>query len=175
MIKTPDELMKLNASAVKASADAAAKALEGIEKLAELNLGATKASIEEASARVKALLGAKDAKALADLLSAYAQPAPEAAAAYAKNVYEISSKTGADLGAMFEKQIAETNAQLFGAVDALAKSAPAGTEGAVSFLKQSLTAASSTYEQMNKATKQLFELMESNFATAVKAPAKKAA
>ena len=74
-----------------------------------------------------------------------------------------------------QKRHSFLHAQLFGAVDALAKSAPAGTEGAVSFLKQSLTAASSTYEQMNKATKQLFELMESNFATAVKAPAKKAA
>lgn len=175
MIKTPDDLMKLNASAVKASAEAAAKTLEGIEKLAELNLGAAKASLEEASARVKAMLAAKDAKSLADLFTSYAQPAPDAATAYAKNVYEISSKTGADLSAMFEKQIADANQQLFAAVDALGKSAPAGTEGAVSFLKQSLTAASSTYEQMNKATKQLFEIVEANFATAVKAPAKKAA
>ncbi|MCP5267256.1 MAG: phasin family protein [Burkholderiaceae bacterium] len=175
MIKNTDELIKLHAENVKATSAAAARALEGFEKLAELNMQAARSTIEEASERIKAMLGAKDPKALGELVAEYAKPAPEAATSYAKNVYEISSKTAADLTSMVEKQIADANKQLFATVDEMSKSAPAGSESAISFLKQSLTAASSAYEQVNKANKQIFDMVESNFAAATKAPAKKAA
>ena len=75
-------------------------------------------------------------------------------AAYANAVYAISRETGTELGAMVEKQVAESNAQLAAAVQALAKNAATGPIGANDFIAQSMNAAKAAYEQMQSAAQQ---------------------
>ena len=166
---TPEDLMKMHADAIKASSAAAAKTLEGFQKLAELNMQTAKAALEESSEQIKALLAAKDAKALTDLVTSFAKPAPEKFTSYAKAVYSISKEANADLTAMVEQQIAASNRQLAESVEALAKNAPAGSEGTVNFIKQALGAANAAYEQVNTATRQFVDAAEANLQGATKA------
>ncbi|MFA7666681.1 MAG: phasin family protein [Burkholderiaceae bacterium] len=178
MISTPEQFVQLNKNALDTYQAAARVSVDGIEKLVELNVQAARASIEETTEAVKALLEAKDLKGLADLSNAGAQPAAEKFAAYAKHVYDIANATNGEISRLIEKQFAESNRQLYSAIDAMAKNAPAGSEGVVNLVKQAVTATSNTFEQVNKATKQAVELAEANFAAAAKsAPraAKKAA
>ena len=70
---------------------------------------------------------------------------------------------------MAEKQIADGNRQLLTAVELFAKSAPAGSEGAVQMLRTSVTAASSAYDQVFKVTRQLAEQAEAGLTKAGKA------
>jgi hypothetical protein len=97
-----------------------------------------------------------------------AQPATDKFAAYAKHVYEISNETGSEIAKLVEKQFADSNRQLHAAIDALAKSAPAGSEGIVTFVKQAVSAANTAYDQVNKATRQVVEMTEANVAAAGK-------
>lgn len=169
MMMTATDFMKFQSDAIKATNAMAAKSIEGMQKLADLNMKTVKASMEASSEQVKSMMAVKDVKGMNDMFAAVAQPSADHVTAYAKDVYAISSTTGAEMAAMLEQQVEEGNKQMFAAVDALAKNAPAGTEGVVSFMKQSLTAAKGAYEQANKASKQAADVVEANFASATKA------
>lgn len=166
---TPEQFAQMNKAALETFQTIALKSVESFEKLAELNIQATKVSLAESAEQMRALLNAKDPKAVADLAMNSAQPAADKAAAYAKHVYDIANETGTEIAKLFEKQIAESSKQLNTAIDALAKNAPAGSEGVVTFVKSAVSAANTAYDQVNKATKQAVELAEANIAAATKA------
>jgi phasin family protein len=168
MFTTPDQVVALHKSYIESFQAVAAKSVEGFEKLAELNMAAAKSTMEESAEQVKALLEVKDVKALADLAVVSAQPSTEKATAYAKHVYEIASATNGEIVRIVEKQIAEGNRQIYSAIDSLAKNAPAGSEGVVSFVKSAVNAANTAYDQVNNATKRVAELAEANIAAAAK-------
>ena len=152
MAKTsPEDLLK---SQLEATSAAATKTLEGFQKLAALNMQTAKASLEQSSEQINALLNARDAKTLTELVTSFAKLSPEKFAAYANAVYAISKETGGQIGSMVEKQVAESNAQLAAAIESLAKNAPAGSKNAVDFITQSMNAAKQSYEQMQAAASQ---------------------
>jgi phasin family protein len=176
-MSTPEQFVQINKAAFETFQTIALKSVESFEKLADLNIQATKASIAESAEQWKALLAAKDPKAFADLAAGAAQPASEKVTAYAKHVYDIANETGTEIAKLFEKQFAESNKQFTSAIDSLAKNAPAGSEGVVTLVKNAVSAANTAYDQVNKATKQAVEMAEANFAAVSKAAprAKKAA
>jgi phasin family protein len=168
MFNTPDQFVQIQKASLDLFQAVALKSVEGFEKLADLNIQATKASVAEAGEQFKSLLAAKDLKAVADLTVASPQPAVEKISSYASHVYEISSEINTEIAKLFEKQIANGNKQVSAAIDAMAKSAPAGSEGVVSFVKQAMSAANTAYDQVNKAVKQASDLAEANIAAAAK-------
>lgn len=168
MFTTPDQMVAMHKAALESFQAVAAKSFEGFEKLAELNLAATKTSFEESTEHMKALLEVKDVKALADLAAGSAQPAADKFQAYAKHVYEITSETGTEIARLVEKQLSDGNRQLHAAIDAMAKTAPAGSEGMVTFVKSAVSAANTAFDQVNKATKQVVEMAEANMVAAGK-------
>jgi phasin family protein len=175
MLTTPEQFAQMNKAAFETFQTIALKSVESFEKLADLNIEATKTTVTESAEQIKALLSAKDPKAAAELVMGAAQPAADKATAYAKHVYEIASETGSELAKLFEKQVAEGNKQFSQAIDTMAKSAPAGSEGVVTLVKSAVTAANSAYDHVSKATKQAVELAEANLAAATKTAPKAAA
>jgi phasin family protein len=165
MINTPEQFAQLNKSALDSIQAAALVSMEGFEKLAQLNIQATRASIDESTVAMKTLLDTKD---LADLSNPAFQPNAEKFSSYAKQVFEITSSTNNEIARIFEKQMAEGNRQFFAAIDAFALNAPAGSEGVVSMFKQAFSTANSAFDQVSKATKQVVEVSEANFAAAAK-------
>ena len=177
MFPSIEELVKAQSEAFKASNTVATKAFDGAKKLLELNVQAAKAGMEESNAQLKALMAAKDVKALNDMLTdlftQYSKPDTSKAVAYVKQVYDISTATGSEVTALIEKQVSASQKQLLDSVDTLAKNAPAGSEGAVNALRQSVVTANAAYEQVTVATKQVLDLIEANFSGATKAAAGK--
>ena len=171
MSTSPDQFLQVHKAAFETFQTVALKSVESFEKLAELNIQATKASISESAEQFKALSTAKDPKAFADILSASTQPTADKVTAYAKHVYDIANETGTELAKLLEKQFAEGNKQLNTAIDSLAKNAPAGSEGVITFVKSAVTAANTAFDQVNKASRQAVEMAEANFAAASKAAA----
>ena len=175
MFTTPDQMVALHKAALESFQAMAAKSFAGLEKLAELNMAATKSSFEDSAEQFKTLLEIKDVKALTDFAAGAAQPAADKLTAYAKHVYEITSDTGTEIAKLFEKQLTDGNRQLHSAIDALAKNAPAGSEGVVTFMKSAVSAANTAYDQVNKATKQVVEMAEANLVAAGKTASTSAA
>lgn len=150
------------------------KTFASAEKLVSLNLAVAKSALAEAQEATLATLSAKDPQALYALGTAYFQPAGEKAAAYSRQVYDISAETLAEFAKVVESQAAEAQQKLLAAVDATLKNAPPGSESAVSLVKSTLSAANDAYENANKAAKQAVAATEANFkalASSVKVPA----
>ena len=66
------------------------KAFEGVEKIVELNLTASKAALSEAAGHTQSLLSVKDAQELLALQSSLLQPLAEKTAAYSRHLYDLS-------------------------------------------------------------------------------------
>ena len=149
------------------------KAFEGVEKIVELNLSASKAAMAETGEHAKAVLSVKDAQELIALQSGMLQPLAEKTAAYSRHLYDIASGSTADFAKAFEGQAADVQKNFMGLVDNAAKNAPAGSETAVAVMKSAVAAASNALESVQKAVKQATDVAEANFnavaATAVNA------
>ena len=139
------------------------KAFEGVEKIVELNLSASKAAMAESAEHAKAMLSVKDAQELMALQSGLLQPLAEKTAAYSRHLYDITTGSTAEMTKAFEGQAAETQKKIMSLVEEATKNAPAGSETAVSMMKNAVAAASSALESVQKAVKQATEAAETNF------------
>ncbi|MBP6006621.1 MAG: phasin family protein [Rhodoferax sp.] len=139
------------------------KAFEGVEKIVELNLSASKAALAESGDHAKAMLSVKDAQELLALQSSILQPLAEKTAAYSRHLYEIATGTSSEFTKALESQAAEAQQKFMGMVDSAAKNAPAGSEAAVAVMKNAVSAANTALESVQKAVKQATEVAESNF------------
>jgi phasin family protein len=100
------------------------KAFEGVEKLVELNVTASKAALTEAADTTQAVLSVKDAQELLALQASLFQPLAEKTAAYSRHLYDIASGTGAEFTKAFEAQTADAQKKFLSVVDNAAKNAP---------------------------------------------------
>lgn len=141
------------------------KAFEGVEKLVELNVQATKAALAETANHTQAILSAKDAQELLALQAGLVQPLAEKTAAYSRHIYDIASAASAELSKTFEGQAADAQKKFVGLVDNAAKNAPAGSETAVAVMKSAVAAANNAFESVQKAVKQASDIAEANFNT----------
>jgi phasin family protein len=139
------------------------KAFEGVEKIVELNLTASKAALSEAATHTQTLLSVKDAQELLALQSNLLQPLAEKTAAYSRHLYDIATSTSAEFTKNAEAQAADAQKKFSGMVDSAAKNAPAGSESVVAIMKSSVAAANNALESVQKAVKQATEVAEANF------------
>jgi phasin family protein len=141
------------------------KAFEGVEKLVELNVQATKAALSESANNTQALLSVKDAQELLALQANLFQPLAEKTVAYSRHLYDIAQGTGAEFGKAAEAQASDTQKKFLAVVDNASKNAPAGSETAVAVMKSAVSAANNAMESVQKAVKQATEMAEANFNT----------
>ena len=160
---TPEQLVASQKANLETLYGLTTKAFEGVEKLVELNLQATKAALAESAQHTQAVLSVKDAQELIALQASLFQPMAEKAAAYSRHLYDIASGTTSEFGKAFEGKVAEGQAQFAALVDNAAKNAPAGSETAVAMMKSAVAAANNAFESVQKAVKQASDVAEANF------------
>ena len=156
------------AAANKAGLDAlmtlSAKALEGAEKLAALNLKVVKANFAEMTETSRAAQSAKDPQALLALQTELLQPAAEKAAAYGRQVYDIVASTKAEVEKVAAAQTASVQNAFASLIDAAAKNAPEGSANGTALFKSAMAAANNAFDGLQKASRQATEVAEANFA-----------
>lgn len=166
MYVTPEQIQATNKAAVESMLSLASSQFAAIEKLANLNASAIRAAFEDTMSNARALAGAKDVQELVTLQSTFAQPVLEKAIAYSKSVYEVAAQANAEMSKAAEKRVAEWNETFVSLLDKAVKNAPAGSDVAVTAVKQMLAAANSAYDNFSKAAKQATEIAEANVAAA---------
>ena len=166
MYVTPEQIQAASKANVEALLSLATSQYAAFEKFASLNANAIKATFEDSIANARALAGAKDVQELVSLQSTFAQPAIEKAIAYSKSVYEVATQTNSEFTKAAEGRVTEWNESFVSLLDKAAKNAPAGSDVAVSAVKQMLAAANSAYDNFAKVTKQATEIAEANVAAA---------
>jgi phasin family protein len=162
MYVTPEQIQATNKANLEALLSLASTQFAAIEKFASLNANAIKTAFEDSIANARALAGAKDVQELVNLQSTFAQPAIEKAIAYSKSVYEVAAETGNEYSKVTERRVAEWNENFVSLLDKAAKNAPAGSDVAVTAVKQMIAAANSAYDNFTKVAKQATEIAEAN-------------
>ena len=142
------------------------QAFAGVEKLVELNMQASKALLTESFSHAQAVLSVKDAQGLMALHTNLLRPLADKSAAYAQHLQTILAESGAELTKVVEAKTAEVQQSFNGAVETLAKNAPAGTESAVAAFKSALTAGQDAVESAQSSAKKAAATAQSNFAAA---------
>ncbi len=160
---TAEQVLASQKATVETLFGLTSKAFEGVEKLVELNMTASKAALAEAAGTTQAVLNIKDAQELLALQASLFQPLAEKTAAYSRHLYDIASGTGAEFGKAFEAQTAEAQKKFLAVVDNAAKNAPAGSETAVAVFKSAVAAGNNALESVQKAVKQATDVAEANF------------
>ena len=169
-----EQFAAANKAAVDSLLSVANTALASAERIATLNLEATRSAIEESAANAKALMGAKDVQEALKIQAELAKPNVDKAVAYSKSVYEISTETQEQFTKMVEAQFGDFQKTVASMLDQAAKSAPAGSETAVSAVKSAFAAANSAFDNMRKSAQQMTEMAQTNIAAATSATTKAA-
>jgi len=172
MFATPEQFAAANKASVEAMLSLANTALASAERIAALNLNTARSLLEDGVANTKAILGAKDPQEALAVQASLAQPNVEKAVAYTRSVYEISAQSKEEVSKLLESQFGDFQKQVAGLLDKAAKSAPAGSDVAVNAVKSAIAAATSAFDSMNKAAKQVAEIAEANVAAATNATVK---
>ena len=160
---TAEQLLAAQKANVETLFGLTTKAFEGVEKLVELNVTASRAALAEAADTAQSVLNVKDAQELLALQAALFQPLAEKTAAYSRHLYDITASTGAEFGKTFEAQVADAQKKFLSVVDNAAKNAPAGSETAVAVFKSAVAAGNNALESVQKAVKQAADVAEANF------------
>ena len=144
-------------------------AIDGIERIAALNLSAARSFVEASFANLSSLIGAKDIQSIVSLQKDLAAPTIEQGMAYSRNVYAIASETKDKMAKEVETQVATAKANVEGLVEKTLAAAPAGSEAAVAAVKSAITAANEAFEGLNKAAKQATEVAQASVVATVQA------
>ena len=160
---TAEQIMASHKANIETLFGLTQKAFEGVEKLVELNVQATKAALAETANNTQAVMGVKDAKELLALQASMVQPLAEKTAAYSRHLYDIAQYAGAEINKSLEGQTAEAQKKFADLIDSATQNAPAGSETAVTMMKSAMTAANTAFESVQKAVKQASDMAETNF------------
>ena len=175
MIKI-DQLTAANEAAIAQFSQFAQLSLANLEKFAQLGLGAARENVEQATAHVQALAGAKDVHEVIALNSAALEPVMKRAYTYSRTAYETAAETNTEVKRVFEKQAAEYNRAAVAALEEAFKYAPTGSESVVDNVKSAMAAAQSAYNNFASINRQILETVEktveSNVSTVKSAGAK---
>jgi phasin family protein len=171
MVQITEQLTALSKSQLEAALKIAELTGENFEKLADVQLKAAKTAYEDAAKSLRQIASIKDVSEIATLSSGAAQPAWDKASAYARSLYEVLSAGQSEFAGVLEEQVAEFNKNLAVTLDAVIKSAPAGSEGALAGVKAAIQSANGVYETLVKAARQVAAVTEANLAAATSQPA----
>ncbi|MBI4195992.1 MAG: phasin family protein [Betaproteobacteria bacterium] len=162
MYQAPEQLIALNKANLEIAARFAGVALEGAERMLDLQLKAARTAFADTVESAKALAAVKDLQQFAALKDSLAQPSIEKATAYAKSIYDVAAATQAELGKLVEEQVADFNKQVVAVLDRMVKNAPAGSEVGIAAVKSAIAAVNSAYDNLSKVARQFAEATQSN-------------
>ena len=168
MFTAPNQFAAYQQAAVDSFVRIANIQLESTKRLADLNFATARELVEEGLKNSKSIGNIRDIK---DVVSS-AKPVANKTLAYSRSVYEILATANNELKEIGEAHVAEANKQVATALDNAAKSAPAGSEPFVAFVRSTVSASTSALDQVSRIGKQVASAVESNIATAFAAAEK---
>jgi len=168
-----DELAAFNKAQIEAALKLADAAAEHMEKLAEIQFNAARATYSNSVNALRQLTAVKDVSELQKVTAGLAQPALAEATAYTRNLYSLLSSAQANFAQNLEQQTAELKKNMLTALDTAMKSAPPGSEPAFAAARAAIESTNTLYENRAKTAKQMSSLAEANIAAVAQSAAGK--
>jgi len=172
---TPDQIAAAQKANLETLFGLMRKTIEGVEKLAELNMSTMKLALSDSARQADAAMSVKDAQQLLALQASMLQPLMEKTTAYTQQLYHLTSESRAEASRAIEERAAEMQRAVQTLMQTTLGNAPAGSEAAVAALRNAMGTANEALESMHKAFRQAGAMAEQNFKAAAKPAAKPAA
>jgi phasin family protein len=163
-----DQLAAFNKAQIEVALKLADAAAEHMEKLAEMQFNAARATYSNSVNALRQLAAAKDVSDFQKVTAGLTLPAWEEATSYTRNLYDLLSSTQAKFAENLEQQAAELKKNMLTALDTAVNAAPPGSDAAFAAVKAAIESTSTLYENMAKAAKQMASLAEANISAAVR-------
>lgn len=157
---TVENLSSAHKNAFALAQNMASVLLAGMEKYAELNLGATKSALLETSDDYLSALSATSANDSLAAQASLVKPLIEKSISYSRSAYNIAAETNTALVALAESQFAGLQESMMASVDEMAKSAPAGSESLVTIFKSSVAAGQNAIDTARQSAKKAMQHAE---------------
>jgi len=171
MYNATQQFAEVNQAGVDGALRLSQISLDNAERLIKVNLEASKAAIEDGVKNVKAVSEVKDLQELIALRAKLAEAGVEKALSYGRSVYEVASEAQAEFTKLVEETLAAYSKGVANFVDRAAKSAPAGSDVAVTALKSTVAATTAAFDTFTKATKQVASFADASVKAATQATA----
>jgi phasin family protein len=141
------------------------KALETIEKIAQLNMDSSKSSVEVHGEHVQSLLSVKDVKELARLNQGALHAMAEKTASYHEHLVKIALGMGNEFSELIEAQMANAQKEFIAAVEASMKNLPEAAEPMKHSVKNTLSAATDAMISVQEMVKEAAQKNHATLAT----------
>ena len=175
MFVTIEQITANQKASIELAQGLAIKSYAGFEKMVELNLAATKATLTESFGQLQAALTAKDPQQWMALQTTSLAPAAEKAVSYGHHVYNIAVEAGTDFSKAIEEKTAKGKQAVVQVMDNIMKNAPAGSESAMAALKNAMATGQNAIDSAQAAAKQALAMAETNVAKVTEQALKAAA
>ncbi|MGI9047067.1 MAG: phasin family protein [Burkholderiales bacterium] len=153
----PEQFAAFSKQNLEAAMSFANVALEGSQRMLELQLNAAKRALGDNAKTARALADASDARELTEVQTSIVRPAFETALEYSRNAYQIASETQNELNKVFSQQVSEFNRRLVFLLDKTVTSNPIGSDLASAAMRTAIAAANTAYDTLAKGGRQANE------------------
>jgi phasin family protein len=171
MYNTSEQFAELNQASVDYALRFSQIALDNTERMFKVQLESSKSAIEDGVKNVKAVSEIKDLQEMVALRAKLAESSVEKALTLSRSLYEVASEAQAELTKLVEESLAAYSKNVAAFVDRAAKSAPAGSDVAVTALKSTVAATTAAFDSFTKATRQVASFADASVKAATQATA----
>jgi phasin family protein len=161
-LSTPEQIAASQKANLDAAYSLAAKAVEGMEKLAKLNLQTIRSTLAETQENALKAFFVKEPQEWLAVQAALAAPTAEKVQSYGRQLFEILSVTQTEFAQVAQAQCEAYNRRVQTLVEDASKSAPMGSEAAIAAWKHALGSAQTLIETLQKTGQQMVQVAESN-------------
>ena len=161
-----ESLLEINRAGYDNAIKVATLSLEKVERLAKLNLSATKGALADGMETANAIAGVKDMPSLLAVNAALAEAGVETILGYSRGVYGIASEAQSEFSALAEEAWGMYVKEMTTWVDKASRNAPAGSDAAVTALKSTVKATTAAFDQFSKATKEVASFADASMRAA---------
>jgi phasin family protein len=173
----PENLLASQKAGLDVSFGVASRAVEGFEKLIDLNARTLRTAFDEHQALIARAYSVRDAQAWFSLQNEHMQNSVQRAQSYWQSVYEIALDVRGVYVEAAQEQLEKSQRNAQALVDSFASNAPVGSEAVVNAWRSAIDAATesanSAYEAARKSAQQVVEAAQ-NDATVVTQTASRA-
>ena len=156
MYNVPEQYLAAQRALLDTAQNINLRAIDGAAKLFELNVEATRATLNRTAEQVRSVLEQNPVAQPTGINPAeFVQPVLERAAAYSKRVYGIVSSTNEDIVAMLQQHVAgaqqtavAAQQATVSAVQAVAERAPAVVQASAATATNTIDTAQAAFEQV---------------------------
>lgn len=150
-----EALAAANAAGIEAMRNLAFSSIKATERLMSLNLDFARNSLRLGADCARPAANSADWRQVISQQNSGLQKGAEEAAIYLRSVYDISAEAQAEMGELISARVDDFSESVNSMMDALSKSAPAGSDKAIEFMRTAFATSCSACVQMVRNSQQV--------------------